>query len=171
MRTTRNGVLFIARREALVLSAYQDGPHMSVGFGHNNPKLRTGDTVTVKSAFRMLKADVADRETQLAKKFTYPLKSHQWDAMMSLYYQSGNRCINDIAPLINKGRLDEAMELLVKCDTNLAGDHIPGLAKRRLMERRVFESADYGELNPIPFWKGNPRETKQDWYEVKEDDL
>jgi hypothetical protein len=148
MRTTRNGVLFIARREALVLSAYQDGPHMSVGFGHNNPKLRTGDTVTVKSAFRMLKADVADRETQLAKKFTYPLKSHQWDAMMSLYYQSGNRCINDIAP-----------------------DHIPGLAKRRLMERRVFESADYGELNPIPFWKGNPRETKQDWYEVKEDDL
>jgi hypothetical protein len=91
--------------------------------------------------------------------------------MMSLYYQSGNRYVNDVAEYINAGRMEEAMDLLEKCDANLAGDHLPGLAKRRKMERKVFEQADYGELSPIPFWRGNPRETKQDWYEVKDGDL
>lgn len=175
MRISRNGLLFIARREALVLSAYPDGPHMSVGFGHNSALLKPGDTITVKQAFDQLKLDMAEREADIAKALApgVSLTQQQFDALMSLHYQSGFRYLPAIMHFINQGHVDLAMHLWPECDHNKAGEKLEGLHKRRLLELAVFTAGDYGELSPIPFWRGDPRDKRivRESYDVKEDDL
>jgi lysozyme len=179
---SRNGVLFIANREALVLTSYQDGPHCSIGFGSNSPALRVGDKITAKDAFRLLRKDVAKREPGLNARIRVPLTQQQYDALFSLHYQSGNRYMPvqpretgderpDILRLINSGKMDEAAAAWPDCDANLAGVHIPGLRKRRTLEQAVFVSGDYGQLDVIPYWPGDPRTTKMQQYHLQPGDL
>jgi lysozyme len=171
VQTSRNGKLFIARREGLVLVAYPDGPHHSIGFGHNDPDLKPGDKITVKWAFNILADDLEAREKTLNKILRVPVTQAQFDALMSLMYQSGNRYIHDVVKLINAGDFVAAANLLPECDRNLAGEKLGGLRKRRDLEQKLFQTGDYGELNPIPFWEGNPRTTPRGEYHVTEDDL
>lgn len=169
---SRNGLLFIARREALVLVAYQDGPHKSIGFGHNNPKLNDGDRITAKEAFALLKQDVASREKRVSDLLKVPVTQNQFDALMSLHYQSGNRYMPAVVALVNAKEIKVAAELFPLCDRNLAGDEIEGLKKRRELEVKVFVDSDYGnDLLDIPFWEGNPRSTPRKTYKVQPGDL
>jgi GH24 family phage-related lysozyme (muramidase) len=179
---SRNGVLFIANREALVLTAYQDGPHCSIGFGSNSPALKLGDKITVKHAFDLLKADIAKREAGLNKRVHISLTQAQWDALFSLHYQSGNRYMPvepretgdnrpDILRLINAEKLDEAADSWPDCDQNLAGEHISGLRKRRLLEQGVFAHGEYGALDLIPYWPDNPRTTRMQQYQIQPGDV
>jgi len=171
MKTSRNGILFIARREALVLVAYQDGVHRSIGFGSNSETLKEGDTITVKGAFALLRKDIEEREKRIEGLLKRSLKTHQWDALMSLHYQSGNRYLPAIAALLNAKQDVTALELWLLCDRNLAGQRLDGLHKRRVLEVKLFQNGEYGELSPIPFWRGNPRSTKREEYEVRDADL
>src|SRR6478609_2581425 len=100
-RMDRNGKLFIAHREAIALGAYQDGPHMSIGMGYNNPSLQDGDTVTVKRAFELLNSAIAEREVKMSKKLKVPPTQEQFNALMSAYYQSGNRFVWDLVDMHN----------------------------------------------------------------------
>ncbi len=170
---SRNGILFIARREALVLVAYQDGPHKSIGFGHNNPALVDGDTITAKAAFELLKQDVAAREERVSSLLKQPVTQHQFDAIMSLHYQSGNRYMPAMVALVNAKEFAVAASFFPLCNRNLAGDELEGLRKRRLLEQKVFLDADYGgdDLFNIPMWHGNPKETPRETYVVQPDDL
>ncbi|MGE8128984.1 lysozyme [Methylobacterium sp. NPDC080182] len=179
---SRNGVLFIANREALVLTAYSDGPHPSIGFGSNSPALRVGDTITVPDAFRLLRKDIASREPGLNKRIRVPLEQHQYDALFSLHYQSGNRYMPvdpreagderpDILRLLNAGRLNDAAAAWPDCDANLAGQRQEGLRKRRILEQAVFLRGDYGQLDPLPYWPGDPRTTKRQAYHLRPEDL
>lgn len=172
---SRNGVLFIANREALVLSAYQDGPHPSIGFGSNSPALRVGDTITVRDAFRLLRKDIAKREPGLNSRVRVPLSQQQWDALFSLHYQSGNRYMPldprpkgddrpDILRLINAGQMGDAAAAWPDCDANLAGEQKAGLRKRRVLEQAVFLRGDYGQLDPLPFWPGAPVGKPQQYF-------
>lgn len=171
MRTSRQGLLFIARREGLVLSAYQDGEHMSIGFGSNDPKLREGDQITVKDAFTRLKKDVERREGAVERALKRPVTQEQWDAVFSLYYQGGSDGLMAVANHINNNEMKLAAEEFLSWDTNAAGVHMPGLLKRRRLEQDIFLNGDYGDLNPIPYWVGDPRKTARDEYYVTEDDL
>lgn len=179
---SRSGVLFIACREALVLTAYADGPHMSIGFGSNDPKLKPGDTITAPEAFRRLKQDIAAREPGLSKRVTAPLTQQQWDALFSLHYQSGNRYMPvepraadddrpDILRLINAGKMGEAAAAWPDCDANLAGQKSAGLRKRRVLEQAIFLRGDYGDLTVLPYWPGDPRKTRMQQYRVKPEDI
>jgi GH24 family phage-related lysozyme (muramidase) len=179
---SRNGVLFIANREALVLTAYQDGPHPSIGFGSNSPALRVGDKITVRDAFRLLQKDIAKREPELNRRLTIALPQHGWDALFSLYYQSGTRYLPveprkagddrpDILRLINAGKMDEAAAAWPDCDANLAGEKKAGLRKRRILEQAVFLTGDYGSLDPLPYWPGDPRSTRMQQYHLQPGDL
>lgn len=179
---SRNGVLFIANREALVLTAYQDGPHCSIGFGSNSPALKLGDTITVRHAFDLLKADVTKREPGLFDRLRVPLSQHQADALFSLHYQSGNRYMPvkprekgdgrpDILRLVNAGDFDAAADAWPACDQNLAGEHISGLRKRRVMEQGVFVHGEYGSLDPLPYWPGPPRTTRMQQYHLQPGDI
>jgi lysozyme len=174
---SRNGVLFIANREALVLTAYQDGPHPSIGFGSNSRDLRVGDTITVKDAFARLKADIAARESIVYRALRVALSRQQADALCSFYYQNGNKRDGQGRPgftrmiqLINAGQIDEAAAYFPECDRNSAGEQKAGLSKRRLLEQAVFQRGDYGQLDPIPYWPGAPVGPPQQ-YHLKPGDL
>lgn len=174
---SRNGVLFIACREALVLTAYQDGKHCSIGFGSNSPDLRIGDTITVRDAFMRLKADVAERERIVLRALRVGLTGQQVDALASFYYQNGNKRDAHGVPgftrmimLLNSGRIDDAAAYFPDCDRNSAGEAKAGLKKRRLLEQAVFLRGDYGDLSTIPFWPGAPVGPPQP-YHLKPGDL
>lgn len=163
MTASRNGILFVANREAIVLVAYPDGPNYSIGCGHNSPALRAGDRITVKEALSLLKRDLDERDKILARALKVDLTQQQSDALASFYYQNGNkrdgqgrRGFDHMASLINAGKLDEAAAYFPECDRNSAGEQKAGLHKRRLMEQAVFERGDYGSLDPIPYWPGAP---------------
>jgi GH24 family phage-related lysozyme (muramidase) len=171
VKLSRLGLLFIARREGLVLTAYQDGEHHSVGFGHNDPALKPGDTISVRRAFELLKGDVRKREPNVVKALDRDVKPHEFDALFSLYYQGGSDGLQAVAEHINAGNMLKAADEFLKWDTNAKGEHLRGLLKRRRAERDIFLNADYGELTPIPFWRGDPRKTERGEYIIQDDDL
>lgn len=179
MKTSRNGLLFIARREAGVLVPYPDGWNkqanrklFSQGIGHSDADL-TADSppITIPEMFARFKQDVAERDLVLGRRIKVPVEQHQWDALASLHFQSGNRYVWEIVALINDGKWDEAGQTFLLCDANLAGERKKGLAKRRIAEHILFNTGEYGELSPIPFWRGDPRTTKREEYIVQEGDL
>jgi GH24 family phage-related lysozyme (muramidase) len=187
MIVSRNGMLAACCREALVLVAYPDPTptQCSAGFGQQVPHMRPGDPVTIEWAFSTMKVSAAKRAAELSRRLKVSLEQHQFDALWSLYYQSGVRYMPikprlpgevhsdypDILALINAGRLDEAADLWPACDANQAGEHMGGLRKRRLLEQAIWVHADYGDLSTIPMWRGNPRTTKRETYVVQPEDL
>lgn len=145
---------------------------MSIGFGHNDPKLKPGDTITVKEAFALLKEDVKPRAAEVSRMLKVPVTQNQFDALVSLYYQSGRKFVPDmIQLLINVGDINKAAEMFPRCDTNRAGKRLPGLHRRRLLEQKIFLSGEYGELSPIPFWPGDPAKTKAGQFVVTDSDF
>lgn len=171
MTTSRNGILFVANREAIVLVAYPDGPNFSIGCGHNDAALRAGDRITVKDALALLKKDLSAREPRLNKMLTKPVTQPQFDALMSLHYNTGNRFVWDAVALINAGRMAEAAEFFAKSDRNLAGEKLVGLLKRRLLEQAIFLHGEYGPLDPILCWADDPRTTRPATYKLQPGDL
>jgi lysozyme len=133
--------------------------------------LKVGDKITGKAAFDLLKIDIAKREPALNKALTVPVTQPQWDACMSLHYNTGGRYVWDVVKLINAGDIDGAAKLFPECDRNLAGEKIVGLHKRRLLEQAIFVSGEYGSLDPIPYWPGDPRTTRMQQYHLQEGDL
>ncbi len=168
---SKNGIMFIARREGLVLTAYPDGDHMSIGFGHNNPKLSPGDTITAKRAFELLSEDIQKREPMVNKYLKVPVTQGQFDALFSLYYQGGTDGLEAVASYINKNDLQGAAKEFLMWDTNAKGKRIPGLLKRRGLEVAIFLAEEYGSVNPIPYWPGDPHKTKMQQYTLSEGDL
>lgn len=172
METSRLGILFIAKAEALVLSAYQDGEHCSIGFGHNDPNLEEGEKITAKQAFALLKSDVKKREPELAKLLKGAMvPQRQWDAMMSLLFNRGAGVARHVTNLVVKGKVKEASEEFENWGVTSKGVSRPGLYARRLKERDIFDSGDYGDLGEVLYWTGNPRTTKAKVYKVQDDDL
>lgn len=173
----RNGKLFIANREALVLAAYQDGPHMSIGIGSNDPTLSPGDTITIKEAFERFARDIAPREKQLSRRLTREPMQEEFNALFSCFYQSGWRNVpgliqlhNDNAPLLT---IEAAFSAPGRC-TNAAGKFLRGLQRRRQLEGRLYARGEYEEgLEEIDFFRGDPRDsaTRAETYNVTLDDL
>lgn len=172
METSRLGVLFIAKAEALVLSAYQDGEHCSIGFGHNDPNLEEGEKITAKQAFALLKSDVKKREPELTKMLKgTTVSQQQWDAMMSLLFNRGAGVARRVTNLVAKGKIGEASEEFKNWGVTSKGVFRPGIYARRLKEKDIFDSGDYGDLGEVLYWIGNPRITKPKVYKVQDDDL
>ena len=171
MKTSRNGILFIACREGLVLTAYPDGKNNAIGFGHNSATVKPGATITVAEAFALLASDLAPREKTLNADLKVQVEQQQFDALMSLYYNTGSHYLPKLLALINAGKADEAAALFPSCNVNAAGQVLAGLTTRRLEEQAMFTSGNYGALGKIPFWRGNPKTTKMATYAVQPGDL
>jgi lysozyme len=171
-------LIFIACREAVVLSAYPDGPHHSIGCGHNDPSLKLGDRITVQRAFELLRQDVASREAIVNRSVKVPLSQQQFDALLDLYYQNGNKKDvhgkpgwTHVVGLLNAGDYAGAAAYLPDCRCNSAGKEIGGLRKRREMEQAIFLRGDYGDLSSVPFYPGDPKTTSQRRYVIQPGDV
>ena len=95
----------LAQVEACVLAPYQDGKYHSIGFGHNGPEVEAMQPITVAKAFDMLKEDLKPREARVEELVKKPLTQEQFDALVLLHYQSGNRYLPLAAHMINYGEL------------------------------------------------------------------
>lgn len=176
MHISRNGLLFIARREALVLVAYPDGRNYAIGFGHNSSALRPTDIIEISQAFATLKEDVSSREPQINHWLKVSVTQEQFDALLSLYYEYGIRKEDDdvrsVIEFINAGDLVAAEAAMKACDTDSkTGRVILGLLVRREAEIQLFRDGDYGPIDTVQLWRGNPRTTKSEVYTVQKGDL
>lgn len=170
------GLRFTARREALVLCAYEDGKHLSIGFGDNDPSLKPGDTITVAEAFKRLKKAVKPRVKDLNRWLKVQLEPHQFSAIFSMYYQSGGNFLRKegLIDLINAGHSWQAIDRFPEFDTKQDGKggivHDVNLRRRRLLEQKLWRTGDYGSLSPIPIWRhGYPGPFE--WYHVQPGDF
>jgi lysozyme len=176
VKLSPNGRRVLAQVEACVLTPYQDGKHHSIGFGHNGPEVAAMNPITVPKAFEMLEQDLIPREELVKTLVKKPLTQEQFDALVVLTYQSGNRYLPAFAHLINAGQ----MKFLRKIWSFAAyekgekeeGDFKPGLAIRRRRERDIFFKGNYGPVEaPIKLWDGNPRTMPFKPYDIKDADL
>lgn len=171
MQTSRNGLLFIACREAMVEVPYRDGAHFSIGFGSNSPDIKPTDHWTPQECFQHLRTDVALRERDVNRMLQRTIGQPQFDALVSLHYNRGNRDFPEMMAVVNRGDIGAAAGLFPTLDTNSAGVRLAGLRTRRLAEKAMFLKGDYGQLSQIPWWKGDPHTTPRYEYAVQPGDL
>lgn len=178
MQTSRDGILFIACREAVVEVPYQDGAHLSIGCGHNGPDVLPTDHWSPRRALAQLKSDMGQRERDVNRLLSIQLRQHEFDALVSFHYNRGNRDFayhvvgtQTIVEAVNSSDEAEIVRLWPTFDTNVAGAHLPGLRLRREAELALFLRGDYGSLVSIPWWRGNPRRTRRYEYVVQPGDL
>ena len=166
MKTTWRGVRFIAQREAFVAVAYQDGAHMSIAFGRNDPSFKEGDEVPLERGFEMLREDIEKREPELDRMIKTWVCPHMYDALMSLGYNAGMRALreSEVMNALNAGLYAGAGDAFTRIK-----NHTPGLMKRRLAERSVFLEGEYGDLSRFKIWRGDPRTTAPDTMEFPEE--
>jgi lysozyme len=168
-RISPQGLAFIAKREGLVTVAYPDGRFYSAGFGHNGPDVKPDSTISVDGAFELLARDLADREAVVNRVVKTHLKQHQFDAVLSLYYNAGYGPLAKMAELVNKRWMTKAAERFplycrVRADNPdteaIEFVESAGLKKRRIAEQAMFQHGDYGDLSWVPFWDGDPFKTQ-----------
>ena len=175
MQASRNGALFIAAREALVLVAYPDPTWESPsnGFGHNDKTLKSGDTITIPQAFAQLKQDMSIRGADLNRWLEVTVSQTQFDALLSCYYEYGledDRAFLDVIAAVNADdALGVGRALLACCHDN--GIVSLGLLYRRVEELLLYFTGNYGAIGTVQLWRGNPRTTKSEIYIIQDSDL
>jgi len=175
MRTSRDGIFWIAGREALVLVAYHDGENpdgslrYSLGFGDNSAK--AGDKIDPKTAWQRLVANIRQREKIVNKHLKKPVTQEQYDSIMEAYYQGGTRNLLPLAAAVNAGEAHKIPDILPLLDTNKSGEHKPGLKTRREASAKIAKDGDYGSLFPIKLYRGDPRKTKPVEYYASGEDV
>ena len=182
-KASRLGVLFKCRREGRSHGAYLDdstgqGRH-SAGYGHQGPDVERGGIYSSEQIDAWLKEDVEAREkdlnAHLDKRGIEPTQQ-QYDALLSRYYQGGTddlTAILDAWPqLMQKGKRCAFNRWWLEHCRNAKGERLDGLQDRGLMELLVFWRGDYGDVNNIPYWNGNPTGKKPDGiYQVTPSDV
>ena len=157
MTPSRNIIVFIAQREAFVSVAYSDGINHAIGFGRNDPAIRSGDTTTMAAELPLFLAGVRERAETVDRALDWPVEQHEFDALVSLYYNKGTTALNDVASRLNDGDRSEAMAVLCTYNRKQDGTFSFGLAKRRWLELCIFRNADYGILRTIKVFDGDPK--------------
>lgn len=156
MITSWNGTKFICCREACVLVAYPDGhfpdgaQKYSIGFGSQTPLVGPNDRITIEEAFLRMKAHIAENDKVIGRLIKAPVAQHEWDAVASLYYQSGTAALRTVASLFNGGQKREAIGRFA----DFRGSD--GLLWRRTCEMQMALKADYGDLSKYKLYDGPP---------------
>lgn len=185
MEASRGVRRFLLCREGIVLAAYPDPVICSAGAGIQVPHMKAGDPVTLTWTFATFRHGVDTRARELSARINVPLKQQEFDALLSIYYNKGNQYMPvsprkpgdkyydcpDILSPVNAGNLDGAADLIPLCDMNAAGNHVPGLRMRRLKEQAMLVHGDYSDEDTIPFWRGMPKLTKRETYDLKPGDI
>jgi len=187
------GAHFIARREAIVLVPYRDGmmidpkdptrqdkvERWSVGMGSLAKHGGQTRPISVKQSFQQFHKAVRTREQavlwalglRIWFRSPVPVLQQHVDAAFSLYYQGGSDGLKAVGALVRAGRMQEAADEFLKWDMDAEGVRKKGLLARRELERTLFRAGDYGELNPVRLYRGDPKTTPFEEYIVTERDL
>jgi lysozyme len=145
MKTSNAGVELIARFEGVRLKAYDDGVGVwTIGYGHTGPDVHPGLTITMKRARELLRQDLAGAEAQVNKTIKRPLNQSQFDALVSLVFNTGPLPLRrTLGSCVNNGDVPGASGEFPKwCKATKNGQLIvlEGLVRRRKAEREMFDA-------------------------------
>ena len=147
MRTSKQGLAFIARHEGIVTRAYRDVAGVwTIGIGHTAaagpPKPRAGMTITRAEAHAILARDLPRYETRVAAALG-PVSQTVFDAAISFDFNTGAIHRASWVRAYRAGNRTGARVALMKW--NRAGGRIvQGLVRRREAEARLLFEGDYG---------------------------
>lgn len=142
MNISDNGLAFIKSYEGLRLKAYQDSVGIwTIGYGHTNG-VKEGDVITEEQATEFLRDDVGFAEQCIAMSVDVPLTQNEYDALVSFVFNVGCGAFRKSTLLtrLKAGDYDACATEFLRW-SKAGGKEVAGLARRRLGESRLFETA------------------------------
>jgi lysozyme len=148
-KTNKAGIELIKKNEGLVLKAYWDVTNYSIGYGHNSPDIKAGQTISEATAVAFLKQDLSRFEDAIRRYITTELNENQFSALVSFTYNvgEGNLAKSTLRNYINEGNCIRAADEFQKW-TKSAGKTLPALVKRRQEEKALFLKPVSKEIEP-----------------------
>lgn len=140
MKTSAAGRKAITQREGVRLSAYLDSVGVwTIGVGHAAtsgvpPIPRKGMRITAQQADEILTKDLARYEDAINRSVKVPLTQNQFDALVSLCFNIGERGFAHSTVVARLNRKDYRGA----ADAILMWQHPPVLRTRREAERKQF---------------------------------
>ena len=151
MRTSPSAVSKIAEFEGCRLAPYNDlAGNATVGIGHllhRGPLDGTEVPVTREEALRVFAQDLLPREKTVSSYVRVPLTQNQFDSLVSFTYNLGaGNLLNLLSETgLNRGCYDKVPLGMVeynKAHINGILTVVPGLARRRVWEAKLFGTPD-----------------------------
>lgn len=148
MKTSRKGLMAIAKSEGIVLSRYQDAVGVwTIGIGHTvlagkpDPKYIDGE-LSIDSIFEMFEKDIKKYEDRVNRAVKVSLSQHEFDALVSFDYNTGGVFKAALTKSLNAGNRSKAADQFMNW-TKAGGRKLDALVKRRKEERDIFKSGNY----------------------------
>lgn len=177
MKTSLAGILEICEHEGIVLAPYFDvAGVMTFGVGHTAsagdpdpakmsramPQTAADKDEALMLALEVLQKDLEKFERRVNDAITVPLKQHEFDALVSFDFNTGG---------IYRAKLTTA----INTREENASEHFLGwlkpaaVTKRRMAEKRLFETGDYnGNGTRVAVWGTDGNGTLQDVIDILE---
>ena len=170
MKSSTKGLLALINLEGVVLSAYRDSVGVwTIGVGHTAaagpPRPGPGLTITLEQAIGLFREDVRRYEADVALAVKVPLKSHEFDALVSFHFNTGAIARAAITRHLNAGNRQKAAAAFM--NWTRAGGVAGALTQRRSAERALFERGDYGNIETALVYDRLPG----DWRVVSTSDI
>ena len=147
MKTSTAGLMALTAHEGIVLSRYKDSVGVwTIGIGHTkaagNPDPATfAGSLMIGEAFGLLRHDIMKYEADVNRAVKVPLAQHEFDALVSFHYNTGQIGKASFVKRLNAG--DRAGAIKGIMDWRKPPEIIP----RRAAERDLFKTGVY----PAPF--------------------
>ena len=146
MKTSENGIKFIAEHEGLRLTAYRCPANvLTIGYGHTGKDVTPGLKITKEKAIELLKSDIAWAE-DCVKKNLPNLNQNQFDSLVSFIFNVGTKNFQD-STLLKKAKVnpnDTSISIEFakynKAKQNGVLAPLAGLTKRRKDESNLYFS-------------------------------
>lgn len=141
MIVSDKAIALIKDFESLQLKAYLCPANIwTIGYGHTR-NVKQGDEISVYQAERYLRADLVQFEQDVNRLVRVPLTQGQYDALISFVFNVGSRAFSTSTLLkkLNSRDYDGAANEFARWKF-AKGRALPGLERRRLLEKRLFQS-------------------------------
>jgi lysozyme len=133
---------FVGKWEGLLTTAYLDEiaspPVWTIGYGHTSaagaPNVHAGMHVTEAEATKILAHDLGTIAHHVSAVIHHELTFRQRIALISFGYNLGPGAVDDLAPLVNAGKIKQAADKMLEYD-HAGGVVVQGLLNRRRAER------------------------------------
>lgn len=124
-----------------ILTVYNDSRELpTVGCGHLvtvEDKIKLGDTITIEKAKSLLKRDLEIAEKAINEKVKVPLHLHEYDALVSITFNTGRSGVSKLVDKVNEGLYEVIPKEIEKYRTG------GGNKGRRASEAKLFETGEY----------------------------
>jgi lysozyme len=154
------GLIALANREAIVLSAYRDSKGIwTIAGGHTAaagpPKPVPGMTLTMQQALELFARDVERYAARVRKYVKVKVTQPQFDALVSFDYNTGEIDKAKLVDTLNRGDVQGAGRQFMNWVTPSS------LYDRRDGERRQFLTGDYGDTSKVTVYDTYPGKARR----------